>query len=165
MMLRLSPWVTAMKQSASSAPARRSRSASVPSPTTKLPRKLSPNTPREAERPKAPGLLSTMVTSCPSSSSSCARREPTRPQPTMRIFTGTLLYGPPAAGPVLGGLLRWARSALSIHLHGRHVPRPRHLDHRVLPHPAARRPGQRGYRGGHRVRDDRLRFVGGLATP
>jgi len=76
-----------MMSSASSIPALRRRSASVPSPTRKLPLKSWLSASRAAARLKEPGSRSTMVTSCPSSSSSLASREPTRPQPTISTFT------------------------------------------------------------------------------
>src|SRR2546430_6127831 len=73
--------------------------------------------------------------------------------------------GGPARRPRSWRLLRWARSALSLHVHGVHVPGAGGVDHRLLPGPQARRTGQRGDRGGHGIRDDRVRLLGGLATP
>src|SRR5438309_674366 len=86
MMLRLSPSVTATKPSASSTPARRKTSASVPLPTTWLPLKSLVSTPRDAARENWLGSLSMITTSWPALSMSAASCEPTRPQPTMRGF-------------------------------------------------------------------------------
>src|ERR1700730_5256256 len=93
MMLRLSPLVTDAKQSAFSMPARRRTDSSIPVPTTMFPPKPSPRL------LKAETRLSMMVTSWPAASSSRARVEPTRPQPTMTTFTAhspVLIYPPSA---------------------------------------------------------------------
>src|SRR5438445_6897506 len=86
MMLRLSPSVTATNPSASSMPALRSTSASVPFPTTWFPLKSLVSTPRDAARENWLGSLSMITTSWPALSMSAASCEPTRPQPTMRSF-------------------------------------------------------------------------------
>src|SRR6266851_5745387 len=79
MMLRLSPSVTATKPSASSIPARRSTSASVPLPTTWSPLKSLVSTPREAARENWFGSRSMITTWWPDLSISAAICDPTRP--------------------------------------------------------------------------------------
>src|SRR5439155_73780 len=76
----LSPFVATTTASASSIPASRSTSASMPWPSTKPPRQFSPSL------VSASSFSSTAVTSHPSSASWSATFEPTRPQPMTSAF-------------------------------------------------------------------------------
>src|SRR5487761_638709 len=126
MMLRLSPSVTATKPSASSMPARRRTSASVPLPTTWLPLKSLVRMPREAARENWLGSRSMITTSWPALSISAASWEPTRPQPTMRSFKALDYREAPPRSRVAGAgsaLARIWTLALPIHVHGLHGAR------------------------------------------
>src|SRR5690348_13713948 len=84
-MFVLSPSVATTTASASSMPARRRTSMSMPWPSTKPPAQLSPS------RPRASSFSSTAVTSQPSRSSCRAMFEPTRPQPITNAFISLTL--------------------------------------------------------------------------
>src|SRR3989440_4385799 len=79
----LSPFVATTTASASSIPASRSTSASMPWPSTKPPRQFSPSL------VSASSFSSTAVTSQPSSASWSATFDPTRPQPITNALTGS----------------------------------------------------------------------------
>ena len=83
MTLRLSPSVTARNTSAPSAPARRRTSSSVPSPRIAMPRKDA------GRRSKADVAMSRMVDLVAGAVVASATDAPTRPHPTMTIFTLT----------------------------------------------------------------------------
>ena len=77
----MSPSVATMTASASSMPASRSTSESMPCPTTKPPVQFSPS------RWSASSFSSTAQTSQPSACNAFALAEPTRPQPMTTAFT------------------------------------------------------------------------------
>ncbi len=101
MALRLSPSVRARKRSAPSAPMRRRVSSSVPSPLMALPWKVAGR--RSNDRVKR----STIVTSWPVASSTCAILAPTRPQPTITA----LMVGTPRASARVTPRRRTERSS------------------------------------------------------
>src|SRR5262249_41956181 len=82
-MFVLSPSVATTTASASSIPASRRTSTSIPWPSTKPPRPFSPS------RVSASSFSSTAVTSQPSSASWIATFDPTRPQPITKALTGS----------------------------------------------------------------------------
>src|SRR5262245_49362478 len=116
-MFVLSPSVETTAASASSIPARRSTSVSMPCPTTKPPRQSVPS------RASASSFSSTAVTSQPSLASCTATADPTRPQPITtaficrRVDERTRLATP--AAPPLPAVERALREGDDQHLAGR----------------------------------------------
>src|SRR3954451_9831259 len=125
-MFVLSPSVETTTASASSIPARRRTSMSIPWPSTKPPAQWSPR------RPRASSFSSTAVTSHPPRSSWSAMLEPTRPQPITNAFIWLRLALRQMVVPAKPARpLQWHRNdALglrAVFLH--HAFRKRHHEH------------------------------------
>src|SRR4051794_32758547 len=125
-MFVLSPSVETTTASASSIPARRRTSMSIPWPSTKPPAQWSPR------RPRASSFSSTAVTSHPSRSSWRAMLEPTRPQPITNAFMWVTLalrqtVVPAKPHDLFSGIASDALGLRAVFLH--HAFRKGHHEH------------------------------------